>query len=96
VFNGPPPEILEMEDQEAECATVANRLQQFIAAGIQPHEIGVFVRSPAELPRAEAAVALAGLPFHILDRRMGSFAGQYDAHGEGPGIPRGCGDGLRG
>jgi superfamily I DNA/RNA helicase len=37
-------------------------------AGVQPHEIGVFVRSPAELPRARAALERAKLPHRILDR----------------------------
>ena len=32
-----------------------------------PHEIGVFVRSPAELDRARAATEDAGLPFKVLD-----------------------------
>ncbi len=32
-----------------------------------PHEIGVFVRSEAELGRARAAVVKAGLPFKVLE-----------------------------
>jgi len=35
--------------------------------GVVPHEIGVFVRSPAELERARAAVEDAKLPYKVLD-----------------------------
>jgi superfamily I DNA/RNA helicase len=38
--------------------------------GTQPHEIGVFVRSPAQVPRAAAAVSAAGLAGRVLDNRV--------------------------
>jgi len=62
VFNGPDPsiEICGSQDQEAE--TVAAWLSERRAEGLQPHEIGVFVRSAVQLPRARAAVEAAGLP----------------------------------
>lgn len=41
-----------------------------------PHEIGVFVRSEAELERARAAVAKAGLPFKVLDEHVNTSSGQ--------------------
>lgn len=44
-------------------------------AGLQPHEIGVFVRSPAQMARAEAAVRAAGLPFKTLDDHVETATG---------------------
>lgn len=67
VFNGPPPCIQTLNDAEEECAVVGRWLAECESAGIQPHEIGVFVRSEAQIGRAEEAVRLAGLPYQILD-----------------------------
>jgi mRNA-degrading endonuclease RelE of RelBE toxin-antitoxin system len=67
VFNGPLPQILVFETQEAEIAAVAAWIAGCAKQGIKPGEIGVFVRSERELPRAVAAVAAAGLPHHTLD-----------------------------
>jgi superfamily I DNA/RNA helicase len=46
-----------------------------VAEGVKPHEIAVFVRSAAELPRSRAAVEKAGLPFKVLDERVASTSG---------------------
>ena len=35
-----------------------------------PHEIGVFLRSDAELDRAQTAVEKTGLPFEVLDENV--------------------------
>ena len=43
--------------------------------GVFPHEIGVFVRSEAELDRARAAVEEASLPFNILDENVETTSG---------------------
>jgi mRNA-degrading endonuclease RelE of RelBE toxin-antitoxin system len=67
VFNGPPPEIKILDDAPAEIATVSDWLKQQVAAGLAKHEIGIFVRSTDELPRARAAVEAAGLPYRTLD-----------------------------
>ena len=40
------------------------------AEGVQPHEMGVFVRSSAQVPRAVAAVSAAGLSARVLDDRV--------------------------
>jgi len=40
-----------------------------------PHEIGVFVRSPAELDRARTAVENTGLPFKVLDENVETTSG---------------------
>jgi len=42
---------------------------------VMPHEMGVFVRSPAELDRAWAAVEHTGLPFKVLDEHVETTSG---------------------
>jgi UvrD-like helicase C-terminal domain/AAA domain len=61
VFDGPPPEVEVVTDQATEVAAVADFLRRAIADGAAPREIGVFVRSEAQLPRARAAAREAGL-----------------------------------
>lgn len=70
VFNGPIPEIRKLVDKEAEIKTVGQWLTTRKGEGINPHEIGIFVRSERELERAVAAVEEAGLSFAILDKHM--------------------------
>ncbi len=67
VFNGPAPTVGSFPSADFESAAVADWLRQRIEDGIAPQELGVFVRSPAELDRARAALASAGLPFKVLD-----------------------------
>ncbi|MGD8521508.1 MAG: 3'-5' exonuclease [Desulfobacterales bacterium] len=40
-----------------------------------PHEIGVFVRSEAELNRGQKAVKVAELPFNVLDEKVATTSG---------------------
>lgn len=61
MFDGPAPLIHECEDEPAEIGFVANWLRERVAAGLQPEEIGIIVRSEHELRRARAAVKAAGL-----------------------------------
>ena len=70
MFNGPEPFILVAESQEAEEQEVANWLQARAGEGIIADEIAVFVRSQAEIPRAQAAVKSTALPFVILDEKI--------------------------
>src|SRR5207245_9644946 len=44
-------------------------------AGVMPHEMGVFVRSPAELDRARTAIEHARLPFKVLDENVETTSG---------------------
>lgn len=67
VFNGPAPITRTFKCVDDETRAVAQWLGECAAAGVSPGEIGVFVRSPAELPRAVAAVVAAGLAHHELD-----------------------------
>jgi mRNA-degrading endonuclease RelE of RelBE toxin-antitoxin system len=75
VFNGPVPQIRRLPTQKDEINAVVQWLAEIIDEGIQPHEIGVFVRSESELDRARAAVDCAKLPFKILDEQVESISG---------------------
>ncbi len=55
VFNGPMPTLNSFKTSELEIEAVSRWLKERVNAGIKPAEIGVFVRSEAELPRARAA-----------------------------------------
>ncbi|MGB8298975.1 MAG: UvrD-helicase domain-containing protein, partial [Polyangia bacterium] len=55
VFNGPQPNILILNTQEDEIKSVAQRLSELTKEDIKPHEIGLFVRSSAEMERARNA-----------------------------------------
>ena len=46
-----------------------------MGGGGLPHECGVFVRSPAQLDRAQAAVQAAGIPFKFLDEHVETASG---------------------
>ena len=60
IFNGPPPEVLQFDTEQAETTAVAAWIKQALADGVLPAEIGLFVRTRAQLPRARAAVEAAG------------------------------------
>ena len=81
VFNGPQPSILILDTQENEIKSVAQWLSGLRKQGIKPDEnikpdeIGVFVRSAAELGRARKAVEQAGLPFKVLDEHVETKSG---------------------
>ena len=67
VFNGPKPTIRLMDNPEAEIEAVSAWLEERKDDGVLPHEIGLFVRSSAELKRARTAIERAGQPYQILD-----------------------------
>lgn len=75
VFNGPPPTILALRTESEEMAAVAGWFSDRVRDGVQPHELGVFVRSEAQLDRACKAVGKAGLPFKILDEHVETASG---------------------
>jgi len=76
VFNGPKPDILELTSQDEEIRAV-NRwlLTRMSGDNVVPHEFGVFVRSEAQLDRAQTAVEESGLPFKILDDNVETASG---------------------
>lgn len=76
VFNGPAPTIAVYDSVDDETNAVSAWITARAAEGIVPHELGVFVRSTAELDRARAAVEAAGLPFSILDDKVETTSGK--------------------
>ena len=61
VFDGPAPVVELLPDVAAEVERVAAFLRRCVVDGVAPGEIGVFVRSRAELSRARSAAEEAGL-----------------------------------
>ncbi|MDZ4760963.1 MAG: 3'-5' exonuclease [Alphaproteobacteria bacterium] len=75
VFNGPPPLVLTFKDESSEIKAVGKWMAERVAAGVLPHEFGLFVRSAAQLNRAQAAVKESGLSFKILDEHVETVSG---------------------
>jgi superfamily I DNA/RNA helicase len=75
VFNGPPPLIRVFEAEAEESQAVGEWLSARVKDGVRPHEGAVFVRSAAQIGRAEAAVKAADLPSRVLDERVETAAG---------------------
>ena len=69
-----PPEIYLADNAEKERAAAAAFLARMLADGVAPAEIGIFVRSEAELPRALAAAELAGLATRAMAERTRDHA----------------------
>ena len=61
LFDGVPPHIERFDAAAEEVAAVAAWIQSVTQAGTKPQEIGLFVRSEAELSRAQDAAKIAGL-----------------------------------
>ncbi len=76
VFDGPVPGIRVLPTIAAETNTVAEWLVAVANAGVQPHEIAIFVRSAAELDRAKAAAQDAVLEFVVLDNNVEAAPGK--------------------
>jgi hypothetical protein len=75
VFNGPPPEIRVLASEGEEIGMVGRWIAERTAAGLLPHEFGVFVRSATQVDRARAAVEKAGLAFTVLDEHVETTSG---------------------
>lgn len=76
MFNGPQPKIVVFDCPEDEIKGVGEWLAARAKEGVVPHEMGVFVRSQAELDRARAATEVAGLPVKILDENVETTSGR--------------------
>ena len=76
VFNGPMPTIDFFADVVEEQAAVGQWIAKRLQEGIRPEEIGVFVRSIAQLPRAVAAVKLSGAIPTELDNQIAAERGR--------------------
>jgi len=69
VFNGIAPTIKILDDEDEESEYVAQWIAKHLANGIQPEEIGVFVRDKPQIERAIAAVMEAGVkPVELSDQ----------------------------
>jgi superfamily I DNA/RNA helicase len=75
VFNGPEPVVRTFESSATETAAIAEWLVARGEEGYVPQEIGIFVRSEAEISRARAAVQAAGLKVSLLDDQSGGVSG---------------------
>jgi superfamily I DNA/RNA helicase/mRNA-degrading endonuclease RelE of RelBE toxin-antitoxin system len=76
VFQGPAPVVRAYADEEAEAEAVAAWLNDACSRGGNAREVGLFVRSDAQFPRAIAALDRAGLPYRILDQSAEALPGQ--------------------
>lgn len=79
IFNGPAPQIRTFPTITAETGAVGAWLAERLAEGIQPAEIGVFVRSAEQLPRALEAIRHAGATPAQLDTQVLPGAGSIAA-----------------
>ena len=75
VFNGAPPTIRVLDDENAEADAVTEWVEALLAEGLLPDELGVFVRSEAEIERAVRAVEAAGLDAALLDEKVRTTKG---------------------
>lgn len=56
VFDGPSPQVARLPSVKAEAECVRNAVSGWLAEGIAPEEIGIFVRTPELVPRARDAL----------------------------------------
>lgn len=75
VFNGPPPTIQELKTESEEITMVGGWLTEHSKSGLFPHELGLIVRSAAQLDRAKGAAMKARMPFKILDEHVETTSG---------------------
>ncbi|MCB9475328.1 MAG: UvrD-helicase domain-containing protein [Deltaproteobacteria bacterium] len=75
VFNGPAPEIRVCESEKDEIEVVSAWLKDRAQDGLAAHEMGIFVRSAAQLGRAQEAIRAAEIPFKILDENLETTTG---------------------
>ena len=67
IFNGDKPVVVKAVDVEEEKSIISHWITRQLTDGVEPHEIGIFVRSGNELDRATSAVEEAGASSSILD-----------------------------
>ena len=75
VFNGPVPQVRSFATAEAEVKAVATWLSERAAEGLEPHEIGAFVRAEAQVERARQAMELARIACRELNAQVGAVSG---------------------
>jgi superfamily I DNA/RNA helicase len=75
VFNGPQPEIRVFDSETEEIGHISQWIADRHKAGLEPHELGFFVRSNNELERATATLDQAEIRYKILDERNETSSG---------------------
>lgn len=70
LFNGPTPAIKLFQNTAAESEAAGAWIAERLREGCAPHEVGVLVRSQAEVPRARAAVRAAGVKGAEFDEKV--------------------------
>jgi superfamily I DNA/RNA helicase/mRNA-degrading endonuclease RelE of RelBE toxin-antitoxin system len=70
VFNGPAPQIRVFDSEAGESSAIGGWLRAMAVDGIPLQEIGLFVRSSDQVPRAVAALPAAGLSGRVLDEHI--------------------------
>jgi DNA helicase IV len=75
LLNGPPPTVRAFDSVEAEASAVGDWIATRLKEGLRHEEIGVFVRSEAEISRAYAAAKFAGVVSTELTAAAAGAAG---------------------
>lgn len=76
VFNGPPPVVEVFDNARDETGHVAGWILELIEDGLEPQEIGIFVRSERQLSRARQAAKATGLQWIELSERIEAADGR--------------------
>lgn len=75
VFNGPPPTIKTYSDEKAETKAIGQWISDQLKSGTLPHECAIFVRSPAQMKRAESVAKEIKIPYKVLDDHVETVSG---------------------
>ncbi len=70
VFNGPVPLVEVAKNEEEERDLVAKWIGERVKEGVVAHELAVFVRSEAQLPRARTTIEKTGIPYKVLSDKV--------------------------
>lgn len=75
LFDGPEPVVRLFPDAVAESNAVGAWIAEMLRNGCTPEEVGLLVRSPAEVPRARAAAKAVGAKATEFDERVETVPG---------------------
>ncbi|MGB3612219.1 MAG: 3'-5' exonuclease [Elainellaceae cyanobacterium] len=75
VFNGPTPDVELCSNEESEIQFVGAWIAAHLSSGIQPDEIGIFVRTKEQMDRAIASVTASGASPTKLNNQIMSAQG---------------------
>ncbi|MBH46602.1 MAG: DNA helicase [Halobacteriovorax sp.] len=70
MFKGEPPLLKIFNDEKSESSFVSEQINELVAKGYKPHEIGIFVRTVSQSIRAIESVNKSNLNFSILDESL--------------------------